>query len=453
MITGRQALATVEQAIGRARAEEGRLDAALLSASEEAVRLRTARMDAFKELARLKLDEGLMGEIDATEARALALAEEGRREFDRVSTLRARAQENAEMAETDRHTRAADYEKAVKELHELRSRIEADAVVTAAWAAQRDRIEQLRNVADKADAKAAQAEADRDLKRKPYDADQLFRYLWERRFGTPDNRSGALTRFIDGWVARLIGYSGARANYALLNDLPSRLREHVSYMRKELQAEEARLKTIEREALVNAGIGPLEQRATDSEAALDAAEKTLADARTALAELDSKYKAVLDGSPYQQAVELLAKADAARDLHVLRAEATRTASLKDEALLRSIEEIETAIGRAEQELGTIRKEMRELASRRSQIEHERDEFRSKGYDNPYGTFGNEQVLGNVLGGILGGILQGSVLRDVLNKGYRRQGGPWDSDFGGKDAHFPSNRDPERREGFSTGGSF
>ena len=224
-------------------------------------------------------------------------------------------------------------------------------------------------------------------------------------------------------------------------------------MRKELQAEEARLKTIEREALVNAGIGPLEQRATDSEAALDAAEKTLADARTALAELDSKYKAVLDGSPYQQAVELLAKADAARDLHVLRAEATRTASLKDEALLRSIEEIETAIGRAEQELGTIRKEMRELASRRSQIEHERDEFRSKGYDNPYGTFGNEQVLGNVLGGILGGILQGSVLRDVLNKGYRRQGGPWDSDFGGRDAHFPSNRDPDRREGFSTGGSF
>ena len=414
MITGRQALATVEQAIGRARAEEGRLDAALRSASEEAVRLRTARMDAFKELARLKLDEGLMGEIDAIEARALALVEEGRRNFDRVSTLRTRAQENAEMAETGRHARAADYEKAVKELHELRSRIEADAVVTAAWAAQSDRIEQLRNVADKADAKAAQAEADRDLKRKPYDADPLFRYLWQRRFGTPDYRSGALTRFIDGWVARLIGYSGARANYALLNDLPSRLREHVSYMRKELQVEEARLKTIEREALVNAGIGPLEQRATDSKAALDAAEKTLADARTALAELDSKYKAVLD-APYQQAVELLAKADAARDLHVLRAEARRTASPKDEALLRSIEEIETAIGGAEQELGTIRKEMRELASRRSQIEHERDEFRSRGYDNPYGTFGNEQVLGNVLGGILGGILQGSVLRDVLTK--------------------------------------
>ena len=298
MISGRQALATVEQAIGRARAEEGRLDAALRSASEEAVRLRTARMDAFRKLARLKLDEGLMGEIDSTEARALALVEEWRRDFERVSTLRTRAQENAEMTETDRHARADDYEKAAKELHELRNRVEADAVVTAAWAAQRDRIEQLRNVADRAEGKAAQAEADRDLKRKPYDADPLFRYLWERRFGSADYQSGALTCFIDGWVARLIGYSGARANYALLNDLPSRLREHVSYVRKELQVEETRLTTIEREALVNAGIGALEQRAADSKAVLDTAEKTLADARIALAELDSKHRAVLDGAPY-----------------------------------------------------------------------------------------------------------------------------------------------------------
>ena len=440
MISGRQALATVEQAIGRARAEEGRLDAALRSASEEAVRLRTARMDAFKELARLKLDEGLMGEIDPIEAQALALFEKARRDFESVSMLRARVQKDAEAAEAERHARAADYEAAVKELHELRSRVEADAVVTASWAAQRERIEQLREVASKADAKAAQAQADRDRKRKPYDADPLFRYLWERRFGSANYSSGALTRFVDAWVARSINYSEARANYALLNDLPTRLLEHVSHMRRELQAEEARLKTIEREALVDAGIESLEQRASDSKAALDASEKSLADARTALANLDSKYKTVIDGSMYQQAVELLAKSDAARDLHMLHAEATRTASPKDEALLRNIEEFETAIGRAEHELGTIRREMRELASRRAQIEHERDAFRNRGFDNPFGTFGSEQVLGNVLGGILGGVLQGSVLRDVLSKSYRRQAGPWDSDFGGRDVHFPQ-RDP------------
>ena len=54
---------------------------------------------------------------------------------------------------------------------------------------------------------------------------------------------------------------------------------------------------------------------------------------------------------------------------------------------------------------------------------------------------------------LGGLIQGTVLRDVLNKGYRPQSGPWDSDFGGRDAHFPPSSDSDRRDGFTTGGSF
>ena len=82
MITGREALATVEQAIGRARNQESRLDAALRSATEEAVRLRGERMQAFRELARLKLEEGLIGEIDEAERRSLALLEEARRRFE-----------------------------------------------------------------------------------------------------------------------------------------------------------------------------------------------------------------------------------------------------------------------------------------------------------------------------------------------------------------------------------
>ena len=110
---------------------------------------------------------------------------------------------------------------------------------------------------------------------------------------------------------------------------------------------------------------------------------------------------------YKRAIELLARADAAQDLRTLYAEAAQTPSPKDEAVLKRIEESETAIGRAEAEIGTIRREMRELAFRRSQIEGERDEFKRRGRDNPYGTFGNEQVLSNVLGGILGGLIQGT----------------------------------------------
>src|SRR5688572_11897876 len=122
MITGREALATVEQAIGRARNEENRLDAALRSASEDAVRLRAQRMDAFRELARLKLEEGLIGEIDAVERRALTMLEEARRVHEEVGKQRVEAQRAVEHAEAERHKKAAAYEEAVKALHALRSR-------------------------------------------------------------------------------------------------------------------------------------------------------------------------------------------------------------------------------------------------------------------------------------------------------------------------------------------
>ena len=103
----------------------------------------------------------------------------------------------------------------------------------------------------------------------------------------------------------------------------------------------------------------------------------------------------------------------------------------------------------------LEEQARQIAERRATIEAERDEFRRRGYDGPYGTFNNETVLSSVLGGILGGMLQGTVLRDVLQGGYHRQPGPWDLDFGGSSFPLPSPEDggwSGGDDGFSTGGS-
>jgi hypothetical protein len=83
----------------------------------------------------------------------------------------------------------------------------------------------------KAEEKAAQAEADREEKRRPYEADPLFMYLWRRRFGTPGYQAGPLVHSLDRKVAHLIGYEEARVNYAMLMELPQRLREHAERLR------------------------------------------------------------------------------------------------------------------------------------------------------------------------------------------------------------------------------
>jgi hypothetical protein len=436
MISGRQVLSTIEQVVARARSEEARFQKSLETATEEAARLRLERMEAFRELARLKLDpttgKDVLGELDAAERRALTLLAERRATLERLTGRRRTAEDAERRAEAERHDKAAAFEAALKALQDQRARVEADTRISGEWAAARARVEAATAIAGKAEAKAAQAESDQSEKRRPYEADPLFMYLWGSKFGTAEYRSRGLVRFLDRQVARLVGYDTARANYALLNEIPQRLREHATRVREEVEAERRRLQEVERAALLKAGIEPLEARAAQAKAALDGAERKLAEAKSDLAALDRMYdSSVLEGdAPYREATELLAQADAQQDLTRLYREAVTTPSPRDEAIIRRIEGIETALGEAERKIGEAERQAREYAQRRSMIERERDDFRRRGYDHPSGSFGNETVLSSVLGGVLGGLLQGTVLRDVLQGGYQRQSGPWDSDFGG-----------------------
>src|SRR4051812_12373856 len=436
MISGRQALATIEQTIGRARGEEAGLDAALKSAADQVARLRAERMDAFRALARLKLDtmtqKGVVRALDAAERQALDLLAQRRQAFERLMERRRAAEQAVKDREAERHAKAAALEEALKPIAALRQQIEAQVRASPEWAAQRARIEDAPTIAAEAEKKAAQADADRETKRKPYEADPLFMYLWRKKFGTAEDRSGPLVRFFDRRVARLVGYDKACANYVLLNEIPQRLREHAERMKAEIANARERLTALEREALVKAGIGPLAARARAAKADLDRAERELAEAKAALAALDREHDvSVLQGEgPYRDAIELLATSDAQETLQALYREAMATPAPEDDAIVRRIEATDGAIHRAEREMDGIRAKLRDLTQRRATIERERDVFRQQGYDQPYGRFDNGSTIGKVLGGLLGGVIGSAVLRDTLNGGYNRQPGPWDSDFGG-----------------------
>ena len=476
MISGRQALATIEQTVAQARGEEDRLDVALRTAADQVARLRAERMDAFRALARLKLDAmtqgGVVRTLDAAERQALDLLKQRRQSFERLIERRREAEQAVKDSEAERHAKAAALEEALKPIAALRQQVEAQVRASPEWASQRARIEEAPTIAEEAEKKAAQAEADREAKRKPYEADPLFMYLWRKRFGTAEDRSGPLVRFFDRRVARLVGYDKARANYALLNEIPQRLREHAQRMKAEIANARERLRILEREALIKAGIEPLAARARAAKADLDQAERRLADAKAALGALDREHDvSVLQGEgPYRDATELLATADAQENLQALYREAMATPTPEDDAIVRRIEAADSAIRRAEREMNDIRAKLLDLAQRRAAIEHERDRFRQQGYDRPYGRFDNGSTIGNVLGGILGGVIGGAVLRDTLNGGFHRQPSPWDSDFGGG---FPFPQDAggdwigggssdggwigggggSSGDGFDTGGSF
>jgi hypothetical protein len=92
-------------------------------------------------------------------------------------------------------------------------------------------------------------------------------------------------------------------------------------------------KEVERAALSRPGIDPLQQRATKVKTELDQSPEQLTATYAALAEIARTHGAAEDSSPHEQANELLAKSDAARDSRTLMLR-RRTPSHKDEAVLK-----------------------------------------------------------------------------------------------------------------------
>jgi hypothetical protein len=439
MFTGRDALSSVEQAISRVRADEGRLDAALHSVMDEAARLRREEAEGFRALARVKLDtmvrDQVIGDLDATERRALAMIEAHRREIESLARRRDESQAALDGAETTKHERDQELAEALDAMDEQRRRTAERIKSDVAWKAAKAAVEAAEKIAASADQKASLSEADLAAKRKPYEDDPLFMYLWNKRHGQAEDTSGHLVRFFDRKIARLVDYQDARANFAMLQEIPARLREHANNKQNDVGAAKERVAGLERQALVADGVEPLEGRVAAAHVAMKVAEDAVVKITAELQQIESERQKALgssDDAVYDRAVDLLAQALAREDLRQLYQEAVRTATKADDQAISSISAAREALAKADGEVAQIRGEIRQMARRRSELEGARDRARNVGYDDPRGTFGGgREVIGEVIGGILRGALQGGALDRVLRDNYQFPRPRTDPDFGGR----------------------
>ena len=466
MFTGNDALFSVEQAISRIRADEGQLDSTLRSAMEEAARLRREESQAFRALARFKLD-GLMQEkviagLDATERRALAMIESHREALEELSRRRDEAQRHLNEAEAQKHKCSQDLAQVLDALDTLRRRTADRIKDKPDWQAAQAAAEAARKVAANADKKASLSETDLAEKRRPYENDPLFMYLWHKKHGQAADKSGYLVRYLDGMVARLIDYAGARVNYTMLCEIPVRLREHANEKQRDVEASQEQVTMLERKALVDDGIEPVEAQAETANASVEAAEDAVVKITGELRQIEAERRQATGpgyDAIYTSAVELLAQALIQKDLQRLYEDALRTPAKEDDELVMSISKTREALKKADAEVGQIRAEIREMSRRRTELEGARDRARNSGLDNPMGNFGNaHDVIAQVIGGILRGALTGTDLDRVLRDNYRYPAPRADPDFGGwnRRSSLPNpagSADRRNGSGWRTGGSF
>lgn len=454
-LSGPDALKSLEDALRDVRREEDEVSRRVARSAELIAKFQETESELLRELARVRLDPAtqaeLTGRLSQAEARARdMLAEHGRSLETAEADLKAADADLVSLAE-ERSRAVAVLEGLRAEFQELERRVEAEVQKDAAYRERKTERDSLLQIAGQSRQKLLQAETDREEKGRPYRDDPLFMYLWEAGWGTPKYRAGGLTALLDGWVARLVGFAAARANFALLDALPSRLSEHAERQEAAAEAAAAALEELEAAALDLAGAAPLRKRLEQAAAALAEIEArivALEDRRDSLVKAQRDLAQGADPA-FTNAVSGLASVLGREDIRVLLADARTTRTGRDDTIVKQIEDVRQRAQAEESDSRDQKARLKTLAARRRELEDIQYEFRRQGFDNPRSSFGEDRLVGDLLNEFLrGGITAADYwgrwrTNQSWNGGRRDQGFDWpDSSIGGGS--------PRRRGGFGGG---
>lgn len=433
-ISGPEALNSLEEALRDIRREEDEISKRLARASERITKFRENEADLLRQLAMVRLDPAAQAQLAQTISQAEARAREMVRKHagELSSTEDALKELDAGIAAlTQKRAQAlAEVDKRQAELKALSARIAAAIAKDPDYAAKRKAADDLQAVAAEALRKTQQSEADREQKGRPYRDDPLFMYLWNRGYGTRNYQSNNLFRWLDGKVAVLIGYNGARPNFAMLNELPLRLREHADRQAANAANAEKAIDDLENKAIDAAGGQPVRQ--------------AIETAQANIAEIDGKIVATEDdrderakamrqlaqgGDPaFEQAISAFAESLGREDIKSLLAEARRTATAQDDALIAQIDDLRMRVREEDAETVDQKDRLKTLAARRRELEDISYEFKKARYDDPRSTFREDKLVGDLLNDFLRGGIAAATYWDLWRRSQNWSSGT--SDWGG-----------------------
>jgi hypothetical protein len=435
MMSGMQAMAQVADLSRQQHEALNELDDQAESLHQQLRELLRRRGEQLKALARVHVDvlqDGdLAGRLDAAQRRVLdMLAQRDRAAEDLSRQVQAATDAKAEM-ERERERLRVELEAAAEFLDDAEAAVQAKLDADAAYRTQRERTEEAQRIAQHAEAKAADSEHEEQSKGAAYRDDPLFMYLWRRRFGTAEYKGFGPFRWLDGKVARLIGYDDARLNYRRLAEIPKRLREHAGARRADADGQLAQLRALDEAAREADGIPRLEAERDAAQQQVDDVESRIEDAEADLADLMQRRAAIAAGEDQhtRRAVEELAAALEHEDLTSLERDALKTPFPEDDRIVADLKELE----REQRRLGFMLENLRQSRAKQQEKLEElarlRRDIQRERMDRPGGSFGDGALVAMMLANFVQGMLDRDALMRVLEEQYRYRPPRTDPTFG------------------------
>ena len=401
MTTGRRTLDDIEDAIRDIRQRERGVQTELETATQQRAKLIGLRANAFRELAQVRaksaLADGVIDQADRLSHRVASLLEARQKTINSLT-------ERLDVTSKDYEDRLAQSETVHADLKVLED--ELDAIAGRArdmllnddgYREIKTKYEILQSVRGEAMKKAEQSRTDRERKGRDYERDPLFMYLWNRGYRTNRYKANRFIRWADDLVAKLVGYTNARSDYAVLLEIPQRLFEHVAKLDKKLSAQRMKLEEMEafetRELAGRDFISKLDDART-RELELD---KDIEALGAEIAEISTQLNQYAEGidPSFKKAVELSAGFLEQKSYRQLLKLARTTTEPTDDDIVERIADFDRKRDSLRDDVERGRQELDKLAERREELVRVAADFRRSHYDVPGSVFipdGSVQVI-------------------------------------------------------------
>ncbi len=236
--------------------------------------------------------------------------------------------------------------------------------------------------------RVVEARLEAEEKLPAYKASRLFQHLHRRGFGTPAYRRRGLSRWLDRWIARKIGYARASKSFDFLNSVPDLMQSEVERRQVSLTEAVEALEKIEMEHWRRHGL----DEATERGDRLGDARDALATSLEPLLEQRQKLSAELSsaedtqGDFYQQAIDRLKKHLDSLAGGVLQRQAERTPEAADDRIVADISWLRDEVDKMHEQQRNASREIRAAQQHVEGMQYVLGRFRQSEFDSQRSRF-------------------------------------------------------------------
>jgi chromosome segregation ATPase len=237
-----------------------------------------------------------------------------------------------------------------------------------------------------------------EVKLQAYRADPLFKYLLNCHFGTDRYLGSGLTRKLDTWVAKVVNFNKAFADYKTLVSMPELMRIEIDRQSEELEDLKGRIRSVEIKVADNQGLTPVIKEGETLSAERTRTLGLIEAEKEEFAGYAQKRK-ILDSTkdPYlQAATDSLKKYLGGESLASLREKALATPSPEDDGLVERIVQIDQEVGQLKRTAKDLHVDHGAISTQLGELRDLSAYFAKKGFNNDRSYFGSEFKVDTLL---------------------------------------------------------